>query len=405
LFPQDEDGYLSPRTLRDNTVIFINQFVGELFADVVDILRCLPGPHMLIAGRVTREWDDVRWLQSCPLQKTSVVKRIITWGTFTAQTFLFLMRYARNQPLLFVSNPPIAMWMAPFFRRYYDCTYSLLIYDIYPDTFLAARMLFLHFLLVKIWRKLNAFTLRRAKHIITLSAGMAHTLQAQMPEGERLSISVIENWGDSESFQPIPKIENPLIPELRLLEKFVVGYTGAFGATHGVDILIESAYILRQERGIHFLLVGGGTEEYKIQKKLQKASFVNITHLPFQTHERFRYIAAIPDISVILTNADSGNTMLPSKLYTAMAAGSAILAVADQEGDLARSVQQYGYGVVTAPGDAQALAETILYLYREPNVLENLRKRARDTVVAQYSKWTQCQKYQQLFDPDDKASS
>ena len=122
-------------------MIFINQSCGELFEDVIDVLRRLAGPHFLIAGNNHKNWQDVILIKCCALKKNNSVKRIITWGLFTLQTVRHLFRYARKQHLFFVTNPPITMWTAPFFKRFYGCRYSLLIYDIYPDALFAVGIL------------------------------------------------------------------------------------------------------------------------------------------------------------------------------------------------------------------------------------------------------------------------
>lgn len=378
-------------------MIFINQSTGELFSDIIDLLRRFAGPHFLIGGNNYKQWREVKLLKCCDLKRCSYIKRIQTWGLFTLQAFYYLLRHARKQHLLFVTNPPMTMWMAPLFKSFYGSSYSLLIYDIYPDILISTQIIPGNSIMATLWRKINAITFRYADNVITLSDGMAETLRKQMPDGEDLKVTVIENWVDTVFFESLPKSENPIIRELNLEDKFIVGYAGSFGATHGVECVLECANRLRDLSGIHFLLVGGGTEENTIRKSVRERGLANLTVLPFQPKERFRYIAAAPHVSLILSKPGVGKAIMPSKVYTALSAGSAVLAAVELDTDLARLVGRHECGIVTPPGDPKAMADGILRLAKDSRYLSELKVNARNAAVKFYDKKTQCRKYLDLF--------
>lgn len=378
-------------------MIFINQSCGELFTDVIDVVRRLAGPHFLIAGNDHKNWHDVILIKCCTLQKNNSVKRIITWGLFTLQTVRHLLRHARKQHLFFVTNPPITMWIAPFFRRFYGCRYSLLIYDIYPDALLAVGILTKRSFFFNLWCKMNVFAFRGADHVITLGEGMVEAIHSQIPNQENVKILLIENWVDTDYFRPLPKLENPIIKELNLKNKFIVAYAGSFGATHGVGIIVKCAEILKNRSDIHFLIVGGGTEENIIKKLVLEKSLENLTILPFQPRETFRYIAAAPDISLILLKPSAGKSVMPSKVYTALSCGTAILAAAEHDSDLSRLVERYSCGIITGPEDAKDMAENLLLLVKNSDYLSQLKHNAREAAVKDFDKKTQSAKYFDLL--------
>jgi glycosyltransferase involved in cell wall biosynthesis len=378
-------------------LIFINQVSGELFSDVINAMRSFPGPHFLLAGSSTRQWSDVRLVKCCGLKKNNSIKRVLTWGGFILQTFFHLLKHARNQHLLIVTNPPMTMWVAPFFKIFFQCRYSILVYDIYPDALIAAGISSKNSAIAALWRKLNAFTLQSAENVITIGHGMAETLQKQMPSGKYLTVSVIENWVDTDDIKPLARSENPIIKELGIGDKFIVAYAGSFGATHGVENIVDCADILRDCSDIHFLLVGGGTEENEMKKHIREKALSNLTVLPFQPKDRFRFIAAAPDVSLILLKAGAGKAIMPSKLYTALSAGTAVLAAAEPDSDLARSVSGHKYGLVISPGDSTALADAVKRIAKDPGRLAELKNNARKAAVKFHAKETQCRKYIDLF--------
>jgi glycosyltransferase involved in cell wall biosynthesis len=244
---------------------------------------------------------------------------------------------------------------------------------------------------------MNAFAFHGAEHVITISDGMAETLREHTSQKESLKISIIENFVDTEFYTPISKSENPIVREFHLEDKFIIAYAGSFGATYGVERIVQCAEVLKECSEIHFLLIGKGTEQQKIQQSVQEKALTNLTILPFQPTEKFRYIAAATDLSVVLLRSGIGKTLMPSKLYTALSAGSAILAVAEPESDLAHAVKRHGYGVVVPPGDIHAMAARIFDLAKDPDGLAKLQKNARDAALSSYSKSVQCEKYVELF--------
>ena len=233
--------------------------------------------------------------------------------------------------------------------------------------------------------------------MITLGEGMVEAIHSQIPNQENVRISMIENWVDTDFFRPLPKLENPIIKELKLKNKFIVAYAGSFGATHGVGTIVKCAEILKNCYDIHFLLVGGGTEENIIKEIVFEKSLENLTILPFQPRENFRFIAAAPDVSLILLKPSAGKSVMPSKVYTALSCGTAILASAEQDSDLSRLVERYSCGVITYPEDAKDMAENLLRLVKDSAYLSQLKHNARHAAVKDFDKKTQSAKYLDLF--------
>lgn len=381
-------------------MVFVNQASGELFSDVVDRLRHLAGPHFLIAGSSYRQWNDVKYLECHSLQKTSPIRRILTWGLFTSEAFCHLLRHSARQHILFVTNPPMTMWMGPLFKTFRRNKYSLLVYDIYPDVLINAEMLSGNSGLAAAWRRLNAITLRGASKIITLGEGMAQAIRDRTPDPDDGRVSVVENWVDTDFFRPMPKRENPLLQHLKLADKFIVAYAGSFGASHGVGHVLQCARTLKDLSDIHFLLVGGGTEEDEIKQYVGSAALKNVTLLPFQPREKFRYVAAAPDVSLILLKSGMGKSVMPSKVYTALSAGTAVLAAADADSDLAKVIERKRCGIVIDPEDPQLMADNVVMLCKDSSYLSELKNNARSAAVRFYGKRRQCEKLFYLFHDD-----
>jgi glycosyltransferase involved in cell wall biosynthesis len=84
--------------------------------------------------------------------------------------------------------------------------------------------------------------------------------------------------------------------------------------------------------------------------------------------------------------------VVPSKLYSILAAGRPVLAVAAPESDAARIVSESGCGIAADPDDPVAVASAIRELRNDPVRLAEMGRRARET-ANKYARVTELQKF------------
>jgi colanic acid biosynthesis glycosyl transferase WcaI len=89
--------------------------------------------------------------------------------------------------------------------------------------------------------------------------------------------------------------------------------------------------------------------------------------------------------------------IVPSKFYGVAAAGKPIIVIAAKDGELARLVQEHACGVVISPGDAGALACTLLRLSSDPGALAEMGMRARKMLEAQFTRQKGFERWRQLL--------
>jgi colanic acid biosynthesis glycosyl transferase WcaI len=90
-------------------------------------------------------------------------------------------------------------------------------------------------------------------------------------------------------------------------------------------------------------------------------------------------------------------TSTPSKLYTIMAAGRAVVAAADPGSDVARVVEAAGCGICVPPEDPPALADALDTLARDASNTHVLGARGRAYVEHAHSRGSVGQQYEDLM--------
>lgn len=335
-------------------------------------------------------------LPAAPLVKVSSLGRIGSWLTFSIQALW--QAVCRRRSVLVVTNPPWTMLAMPLLSRLLGLRYSLLIYDIYPEVAERMGMLKPGGLLARGWRGLSRKAMLRADAVVTIGRCMKRTLQAQLRKGDDVDIQVIPNWADTDQIRPLPKAENPFAREHGLCDKFVVTYSGAFGATHDIESIIAAAEALAGTPEIHFMLIGGGTRQAEIAALVRDKALPNLTLLPFQPSAVFPLAMAASDAAIVCLDTPFEGLSVPSKTYSALAAGCAVLAVTAPETELALTVAENACGVTVPPQDPTALAEAIRRLYADSFRLAELAQAARSVARSEFSRQLTCQRWAMLLE-------
>jgi colanic acid biosynthesis glycosyl transferase WcaI len=101
---------------------------------------------------------------------------------------------------------------------------------------------------------------------------------------------------------------------------------------------------------------------------------------------------AAGDLHVITVRRGLEGVVVPSKLYSILAAGRPVLVVAPPECDAARIVVQSGCGLAADPDDPAAVAAAVRELRGNPARLAEMGIRARET-SAKYARVTELQRF------------
>jgi glycosyltransferase involved in cell wall biosynthesis len=98
------------------------------------------------------------------------------------------------------------------------------------------------------------------------------------------------------------------------------------------------------------------------------------------------------DLHIVTIRRGLEGVVVPSKLYSILAAGRPVLVVAAPESDAARIVCESGCGIVVDPDDPEAVARAIRELSNDPMRLAEMGRRARGA-ASKYARVTELQKF------------
>lgn len=139
---------------------------------------------------------------------------------------------------------------------------------------------------------------------------------------------------------------------------FKIAFTGNIGTAQGLDILPETAKLLRGEK-VRFVVVGDGRYQSEFEKHIGECGvrdmFILIPRVPAT---KIPDVLSACDVGFISFNKTPLWEMtIPAKLQSYMACGKAIIASAS--GETKRIIDEAQCGICCDIGDAQALADGI----------------------------------------------
>ena len=227
--------------------------------------------------------------------------------------------------------------------------------DVFPDSLVTAGLAKKGGLLWKIGRKIEDYTYRSADAIIVIGEDIKKNIMEKGVAEDK--IHIIPNWIDTETTVPVPFEDNALAKELGIeAGKFRVVYAGNLGLMQGVDTLIDTATLMKDDDTVEFLIFGKGAAENQL--KARAADLPNVQFYPMMPPERVPEVYSLGDCCAVMCKKGTGVSGVPSKTWTIMACGRPLL-VSFDESELCEIVRTAQAGLCSAAEDAEAMRDNI----------------------------------------------
>ncbi len=235
---------------------------------------------------------------------------------------------------------------------------------------------------------------RRARGIVAVTRDMVARLEARGIPPDK--IRLIPNGANVDQFRPVPAEVWPLREQLGLDEAFVVLYAGIHGLAQGMESLVETARLLRDEPGIRFVFVGAGPKKAAVAALKAQYGLENLVLLPEQPRAAMPAYLTMAGVSLVpLRGAQLFEGALPSKMFEAMACGAPVLLSA--RGEAATVLHEAQAGLIVPPEDPAALAAAIRYLRDHPAEATVMGQNGRIFVVREYSRAEQARRLERVL--------
>jgi glycosyltransferase involved in cell wall biosynthesis len=268
--------------------------------------------------------------------------------------------------------------------------------DVYPEVLIATGVVKAKSVVSHCLRSLNALLYRRVDKVVVLGRDMKALIEMMARNGTN-HIEIVHNWGDVDTVHPNDKSTNSMLHELGLQDRFVVSCAGNMGRAQAIETMLETANLIQHHAQIHFVFVGSGAKRPWMESEICKHKLRNVTLVnqrPRSDQANFLNACDIAMASLIPGMAGAG---VPSRMYSIMAAGKPLIAIAEEESEMSLVIREEQIGWVVPPDNPQELVDVILKAYSHRETLKIIGERARKAAERKYSRDRIIQNYRSII--------
>jgi len=327
--------------------------------------------------------------------RRGLLLRAAGYGAFYLQGFLTLLfSLRRGELVICMTDPPMFNVLATLAARLRGARVVHWVQDLYPDVVQSAGLMSRSAPLLSLLRGLRRIAYRASARLVVIGEGMHDRLAR---DGSGCPIAIIPNWANAGSIEPVAREQLPLAREWLPPCRFVVGYFGNLGFAHNFQSSLDAAARLGDRDDVQFLWVGEGSRRTAFQQGVAALGLRNVHWQGQQPFERMGQILGIADIHLVMLDPQFDEVLVPSKIYSAMAAGRALLFLGSPGSEVARLVREHDIGIAVALEDSEAIAKAIRELADDPERCRQMGQRARALFDAEFERSRVMGRWQSLI--------
>jgi glycosyltransferase involved in cell wall biosynthesis len=371
------------KKLKFNTIWFCSNVGGGIF-----------GEHQVAAWKEQGLDARLHYLTSVKdywRSKSSwYAKLYLRWAMYVRypiELFLKVYRATPNEIFVTVTNPFFVPALAAIAAGHSGAKVIYLVFDLYPDALIFGGG----------WARnggvsrFAAFSTRYAITHCDATVYLGDRLRSytESTYGKAARAAVIAVGTDATLFKgvaPCPK-QGGMVSCL---------YSGHMGRLHDwrtFATALESGV----PKNLKIEIAADGPGANALRRHLHQVSNERLSFSGTRQLAEWRAAMLAADVALVTMLPGAEKVVMPSKTYSAMAAGQAVLAVCPQDSDLADLVRLTDCGWIVSPGDAAALKSLLEELPKRADEISRKRFNAYSAAHAHYSMEATSRQWVNLF--------
>jgi glycosyltransferase involved in cell wall biosynthesis len=280
--------------------------------------------------------------------------RIVDYISFMLSSMLIGL-LTKKHDVIIATSPQFFTLISGYFISLFKRTPLVIeIRDLWPESIATVGAIKKSNIFYKIILKLSNFLYKKAQVIICVTQSFKNDLINRNINKNK--IFVIENGFN---------FNNSLLPKKTIYEiekkyninhnKFNVAFTGTVGLAHGLEIIINTAKLLRN---INFYIIGEGAKKNELIKKAKELKINNIYFINNLSWQEIVDINQSIDMHLVhLIDSDEFKKVIPSKIFESMALKKPI--ILGVKGESEKIIDKARCGFKITPENEKEFAEVI----------------------------------------------
>lgn len=323
---------------------------------------------------VVAPYSDLKWRQLMSGNRWSVLRARATSLLWLPLRMVVTAAVSRDGVIVATTNPFHLPWIATLLRPLHRMPVVVLVYDLYPDALEAAghRTSLRWTGRLAVW--FNRWTFQTADGVVFIGTRMRdHAIERY---GKPRNAALIHTGASVQLDDQAPDVGDALF-----------SYVGNLGFVHDWETFAGGLGRIEAVKGpVRFVFAASGPGGAALREALRGASLrVPVSSVPPLDETRWRRMLEETDVALVSLRPEAKHVSVPSKVFSAMGFGAAVLAVAPSDSDLAEIIRISGCGMVVEPGDHHGFAQAVEQLAADPTRLSEMQARSRRAVKEHFS--------------------
>jgi glycosyltransferase involved in cell wall biosynthesis len=314
------------------------------------------------------------------------LRRVLSFFHYILFSIILSLK-VKNIDVVFATSTPITIGVPGYIiSKLKRAKFIFEVRDVWPDVPIELGFIN-NKALIYLLKKYELFIYKHADYIIALSKGMKNNILSKGNFKNKLS--VITNLANLEMYNNIEIDEKKIKKNYGLENKFICIHPGTMGFVNGLDFILDTANYTKENKEIHYLLIGSGKEKDNLKTRVKKENLNNVTIAdPLPKKDIIKVIKA-SDLGLMVVRNEfkilEDNSA--NKFFDFLAAGLPILI--NYEGWQKETLEndEAGFSTLTS----KEMADKIIYLNNNRTLRDNIAKNSKD-IAEKYSKKNACNK-------------
>lgn len=168
-------------------------------------------------------------------------------------------------------------------------------------------------------------------------------------------------------------------------EKVKFIYGGNLGKPQGIDFLIETIDTMKTNERAFFIIIGSGTEYYKLENYIRCNNPSNVRLIKELPRDDYQRIAEQCDIGLIFLDKRFTIPNIPSRILSYMQAAKPVLAITDRNTDLKNIIEEGKFGWWAPSGEIKVVEQCFEVALESENMYKSIGNNGRDYLIHNFT--------------------
>lgn len=316
----------------------------------------------------------------------SIVKRLMNYFSFVWSSYsVGKSKLEKHYDFVLCESPPLFLGISAFrLSKKKKAKFIFNVSDLWPES--AEKLgLVTNRLFLKMATILEERMYRKATLVTGQTMGIVKNIQSRFPNKKVywLPNGVDINYYKPENITSTWREEHGFHPEDKLFL-----YAGILGHAQGLEVILQAANLLKEDKLAKFILLGSGPCKAELEKMAGEMELENLIFMDAVTKKEMPFILKAVDVALIpLKKLDLFKGAIPSKVFENLAMKVPI--ILGVEGEAKKLfIEEGNAGLFYEPENEKDLAQKVLELLKNENKIKEFGENGAKYVAQKFNRDT-----------------